>query len=68
VKIEDIFHGNPKDIPDALIGATLSKADILVTDDKRFRARAETTVHGSVWSFEMFSEYIDATIRPPRYP
>jgi hypothetical protein len=41
VKIEDVFRGNPKDIPDALIGATLSHADVLVTDDRTFRNRTK---------------------------
>ena len=46
VKIEDVFRGNLKDIPDALIGATLSDADILVTEDRSFRNRAQPLATG----------------------
>src|SRR6516162_1232670 len=50
--VEDAFRGNPRDIPDALVAATLSDADVLVTEDKDLRKRVEVKARGRVWSFE----------------
>jgi hypothetical protein len=38
----------------ALIVATLSDADVLVTEDKHLRKRVEVKAPGRVWSFEDF--------------
>ena len=45
--VEDAFRGNPRDIPDALVAATLSDADVLVTEDKDLRKRVEVKARGS---------------------
>ena len=45
-------------ISDLLIGATLSDADVLVTEGKRFQNRAEILASGRIWSFEMFCKYV----------
>ncbi len=58
VKITDIFRGNPKDIEDALIGATLSDADVLVTQDKDLRTRARTKAGDRVWSIDDFRMFV----------
>jgi hypothetical protein len=52
--VEDVFGGDPRDVPDALIAATLSDADVLVTEDKHLRKRVEVKAPGRVWSFEDF--------------
>ena len=44
--VDDVFRGNPRDIPDALVAATLD-ADVLVTEDKDLRKRVEVKARGS---------------------
>ena len=60
--VEDAFRGNPRDIPDALVAATLSDADVLVTEDKDLRERVEVKARGRVWSFEQFSAFVKSKV------
>ena len=62
--VDDVFRGNPRDIPDALVAATLSDADVLVTEDKDLRKRVEVKARGRVWSFEQFSAFVKSKVCP----
>lgn len=63
------FRGNANpskgNAQDSLIGVTAAeKADVLVTDDKRFQKRMQETAGDlvQVWSFEEFRQYLDSLL------
>jgi hypothetical protein len=62
VTVGDVFRGNPKDIPDALIGATLSDVDVLVTEDEDLRTRAGAKAGNRVWSFDQFRAFVESKV------
>jgi hypothetical protein len=56
---------------DALIAATLSDADVLVTEDQDLRKRVEVKAPGRVWSFEDFyypTVYDPGCVKTPEAP
>jgi hypothetical protein len=58
VTLGQVFHGNLKDIPDALIATTLDAADVLVTEDKRLRNRVATVSPKLHWSLSQFETFV----------
>jgi hypothetical protein len=59
-RIDEVFRGNPNDIPDALIASTLSYADRLVTSDRRLRNRLAKNSPDKVWTFDEFRKFVAA--------
>jgi hypothetical protein len=62
-RIDEVFRGNPNDIPDALIASTLAYADRLVTSDRRLKNRLAKNSPNKVWTLEEFKIFVVAAVK-----
>ena len=62
VKLGQIFRGNVRDIPDALIATTLDSADVLVTEDKKLAKRVAVASPKLHWSLSQFKAFVGSKV------